>query len=267
VLVLKRNGQTRPGDGDFNSAMDAQRPEFQPVMRRGDDHFGVIFTSGTTGKAKGVAYPLSALRQFAVFMRDGVDLQPDDIYWCFADPGWALGIIGTLTAPLLLGHSTVLYEGPFSVESTVRVASELGVTNMVAAPTVFRMMRAAGEAAVAPLRGKLRAVVSGGEPLNPELNRWAEAALGCPIHEAYGQTEMGVNVCSHHGLDHQARVGSVGLPSPGMTLAVVDDDPKARAPGYSWRACCRSDALAIVLLHGVLACSDAQLLGRLVSHW
>jgi acetyl-CoA synthetase len=83
-------------------------------------------------------------------------------------------MIGTLTAPLLLGHSTVLYEGPFSVESTVRVATELGVTNMVAAPTVFRMMRAAGESAVAPLRGKLRAVVSGGEPLNPELNRWAE---------------------------------------------------------------------------------------------
>ena len=143
VLVLKRNGQTRPGDGDFNSEMDAQHPEFEPAARCGDDYFGIIFTSGTTGRAKGVAYPLSALLQFAVFMRDGVDLQPDDIYWCFADPGWALGMIGTLTAPLLLGHSTVLYEGPFSVESTVRVATELDVTNMVAAPTVFRMMRAA----------------------------------------------------------------------------------------------------------------------------
>jgi acetyl-CoA synthetase len=80
VLVLKRNGQTRPGDGDFNSEMDARRPEFEPVARRGDEPFGVIFTSDTTGRAKGVAYPLSALLQFAVFMRDGVDLRPDDIY-------------------------------------------------------------------------------------------------------------------------------------------------------------------------------------------
>jgi len=200
-------------------------------MRHGSDPFVIIFTSGTTGKAKGVVCPLSALLQFAVFMRDGLDLRASDTFWCFADPGWALGMYATIIGPLLLGHSTVLYEGPFSVESTVRVVHDLGVTNMVAAPTVFRMMRAAGEAAVASIRGQLRAVTSGGEPLNPELNRWAEAALGCPIHEAYGQTEMGVNVCNHQGLRHEARVGSVGLPSPGFTFAVLDDDLGPVAPG------------------------------------
>jgi acyl-coenzyme A synthetase/AMP-(fatty) acid ligase len=85
-------------------------------------------------------------------------------------------------------------------------------------------MRAAGEEAIAPIRGKLRVISSGGEPLNPELNRWAAAALGRHIHEAYGQTEMGVNVLNHHDIRHEARVGSVGLPSPGMALAVLDDD-------------------------------------------
>ena len=215
VLVLTQGQPLRAGDWDFATEMAAQPAEFEPVMVRGDDPFSIIFTSGTTGRAKGVVYPLRALLEFAVFMRDGIDLRSEDVYWCFADPGWALGMIGTITAPLLLGHATVLYEGPFSVASTVDVVNTLGVTNMIAAPTVFRMMRAAGEGAVALIYDKLRAISSGGEPLNPELNRWAAAALGRPIHEAYGQTEMGVNVLNHHGIRHEARVGSVGLPKSG----------------------------------------------------
>ncbi len=231
LLVLSQGQPLRAGDRDFDAEMEASPAEFAPVMVRGDDPFGIIFTSGTTGRAKGVVYPLKALLQFAVFIRDGVGLRDEDVYWCLADPGWALGMIGTITAPLLLGHATVLYEGPFSVASTIDVVDTLGVTNLVAAPTVFRMMRSAGETAVAPIHGKIRAVSSGGEPLNPELNRWAAAALGRPIHEVYGQTEMGVNVLNHHGIRHEARVGSVGLPSPGMTLAVIDDDLNEVAPG------------------------------------
>ena len=231
VLVLSQRQPLRAGDSDFDAEMAASPAEFAPVMVRGDDPFGIIFTSGTTGRAKGVVYPLKALLQFAVFIREGIGLRDEDVYWCLADPGWALGMIGTITAPLLLGHATVLYEGPFSVASTVDVVNTLGVTNLAAAPTVFRMMRAAGEAAVAPIHGKLRAVSSGGEPLNPELNRWAAAALGRPIHELYGQTEMGVNVLNHHGIRHEARAGSVGLPSPGMALAVIDDDLNEVAPG------------------------------------
>ncbi len=224
VLTLRRGAEAREGDGDFEAEMAVQPADCPPVMLRRDDPFIMLFTSGTTGKPKGVVYPLFSLLQFAMFMRQGLDLRESDIYWCFADPGWALGMIGTLTAPLLLGCTTVLYEGPFTVESTVRVVQELGVTNMVAAPTVFRVMRAAGLDAVAPMRGRLRAISSGGEPLNPELNRWAAEALGVPIHEVYGQSEMGVNFLNHHGLRHEARVGSVGLISPGMSCAVLDDD-------------------------------------------
>jgi acetyl-CoA synthetase len=224
VLTLRRGAAARAGDGDFAAEMAAQLPDCPPVLRRRDDAFIILFTSGTTGKPKGVVYPLFSLLQFAMFMRAGVDLKESDIYWCFADPGWALGMIGTLTAPLLLGCTTVMYEGAFSVESTVKVVRELGVTNMVAAPTVFRMMRAAGVDAVAPMRGALRAISSGGEPLNPELNRWAAEALATPIHEVYGQSEMGVNFMNHHGLRHEAKVGSVGLISPGMSCAVLDDN-------------------------------------------
>ncbi|MBV9835454.1 MAG: AMP-binding protein [Alphaproteobacteria bacterium] len=223
VLTWRRGAAARATDGDFEAEMAVQSADCPPVMRRRDDPFVILFTSGTTGKPKGIAYPLFAFLQFAMYMRAGLDLQESDIYWCFADPGWALGMIGTLTAPLLLGCTTVMYEGPFSVESTVNVVKELGVTSMVAAPTVFRMMRVAGAEAVAPMRGALRAIASGGEPLNPELNRWAADALAAPIHEIYGQSEMGVNFMNHHGLRHEARVGSVGLVSPGMSYAILDD--------------------------------------------
>ena len=89
VLLVDRH------DGDatsFVALLTAQSTTFTPIMRRGSDPFILIFTSGTTGRAKGVAAPLAALLQFAVFMEDGIDLQPSDVYWCFADPGWALGM-------------------------------------------------------------------------------------------------------------------------------------------------------------------------------
>ena len=212
-----------PGAAAFALALADQPAEFAPTMRRGTDPFILIFTSGTTGHAKGVAAPLSALLQFAVFMTDGVDLQDSDVFWCLADPGWVLGMYATLAGPLLLGHSTVMYEGPFTVASTVRVIAELGVTNLIGAPTVFRMMRAAGDAAMAPIAGQLRAITAGGEPLNDEIARWGERVLGQPVREVYGQTELGVNVCNHHGLRHSVKPGSAGLPSPGFAFAVLDD--------------------------------------------
>ena len=99
------------------------------------------------------------------------------------------------------------------------------------APTVYRMLRAADPEIIQPLRGKMRVLSGGGEPLNAELNRWSEEVLGQPIYEHYGQTEMGVNVCNHHGLLHRAKVGSVGVPSPGFHMAILDDDLNPIGPG------------------------------------
>ena len=156
---------TTPGPTGFAATLAVHSTQFAPVIRQCTDLFALIFTSGTSGRAKGVPWSLAQLLQLAAIMEDVVDLQEQDTYWCYADPGWGLGMGCTLTAPLLTGHSTVLYEGPFEVQSTVRVIAEAGVTNLVAAPTVFRMMRASGEGAMAPIVGRLRCITSGGEPL------------------------------------------------------------------------------------------------------
>lgn len=221
VLTIGRGSSHPTG---FDTEMAAQSDIFDPVMRRGDDPFIMIYTSGTTGSPKGVRVPIRALLQFAVFMRDGMDVRPTDVFWGFADAGWALGVYGGVTGPLLQGMPVVLYDGPFSVGSTVRVIADLGVTNFLAAPTVFRMMRAAGDAAVAPIATQLRAISSGGEPVNTEVVHWAERVLHCPIHEVWGQTELGVVTCNHLGLRQAMKPGSVGTASPGYVFAILDDD-------------------------------------------
>ena len=228
ALVIDRG---QPGKTDFAAEMAAQSTVFEPVMRKGDDPFITIYTSGTTGNAKGVAVPLWGLLQFAEFHRDGMDVRDDDVFWGFADPGWALGLYASLTGPLLMGQAAALYDGPFSVESTVRVIRDLGVTNLLAAPTVFRMLRAAGDEIVAPIARQLRRITSGGEPVNPEIVQWAERVLHCPLGEVWGQTEMGVVTCNHHGLRHPPRTGSVGLASPGLTFAILDDRLNPVPPG------------------------------------
>lgn len=219
LLIDRGRASTR----DFAEALAAQPAKFDPPMLRGEDPFIVIFTSGTTGAPKGVLYPLSLLLPIAVYMRDGIDLQPTDSFWNIADPGWAYGMLYTIVGPLLLGHATTMYDGLFSVESTVRVIAERVVTNLAAAPTAYRMLMAAGETAMEPIAGRLRVASSGGEPLNPEVARWAERVLHCPLHDHYGQTELAMLVNNHHGLRHTVKPGSAGLAMPGFEVAVLDD--------------------------------------------
>jgi len=208
---------------DFWGEMAGQNPDFPPVMRRGEDVFMMMSTSGTTGLPKGVAVPLHALRSIYVYMRDAVDLRPEDRFWNIADPGWAYGLYYAVTGPLLIGHATTFYDGPFTPESTYRIIKRHGITNLAGAPTAFRLLIAAGPNAASGVKKQLRAVSSAGEPLNPEVIRWFAEHLEAPIHDHYGQTELGMVVNNHHGLAHEIHPGSAGFPMPGYQVAVLDE--------------------------------------------
>ncbi|WP_299844681.1 acyl-CoA synthetase [uncultured Paracoccus sp.] len=224
VLTVLAEGQALPaGDGDFRAGMAGAAPDFTPVMRKGDDLFMMMSTSGTTGAPKGVPVPLRALLAFGAYMREAIDLREDDIFWNIADPGWAYGLYYAICGPLLLGRATTLYEGGFTAESTYRIIGKLGVTSLAGSPTAFRLLLAAGPEAAEAVKGQLRVVSSAGEPLNPEVIRWFDAHLAVPIFDHYGQTELGMCVNNHHGLDHPVRAGSAGLAMPGYRVAVLDE--------------------------------------------
>ena len=221
--VLTVGDTVAEGDLNFAAELAAQPADFEPVPRGPDDAFLLMFTSGTTGLPKGVPVPLKALLSFGVYMRDAVDLRPDDVFWNIADPGWAYGLYYAVTGPLLLGHATMFYDGGFTVESTYGLIEKLGITNLAGSPTAYRLLIAAGAEAAAPVKGKLRVVSSAGEPLNPEVIRWFAEHLAAPINDHYGQTELGMVVNNHHGLDHPIRMGSAGLSMPGYKAVVVNE--------------------------------------------
>jgi acetyl-CoA synthetase len=212
------------GDIDFRRTMAMQSAEFAPVLRNSDDLMFMMATSGTTGPAKGVPVPLKAMIAFRSYMVEGIDLRPGDIFWNIADPGWAYGLYYAVIGPLLLGHATTLVEGPFTVDSTYDVISRLRVTNFAGAPTAFRLIIASGAKRAAQLRDQIRCISSAGEPLNPEVIRWFEAELNAPIKDHYGQTETGMLVNNHHGLEHPVRPGSAGYVMPGYRVEVLAED-------------------------------------------
>jgi acetyl-CoA synthetase len=220
AVVAKAPG---PGDINFAEALAAAAENFEPVLRPGSAVFMMMSTSGTTGLPKGVPVPLNALPSILAYMRDAVDLRPADTFWNIADPGWAYGLYYAVTGPLLLGHATTFYDGPFTPDSTYRIIRTHGITNLAGAPTAFRLLIAAGADAASGLAGQLRAVSSAGEPLNPEVIRWFAETLHAPIHDHYGQTELGMVVNNHHRLRHHVHPGSAGFAMPGYRVAVLDE--------------------------------------------
>lgn len=218
-------------DVDFWRELEGHPAEFEPVPRRGDDPFLLMFTSGTTGPAKPLAVPLKAIVAFKRYMLDAIDLRPTDTFWNLADPGWAYGLYYAVTGPLSLGLATTFYDGPFTVADTCRVIRKHGIDNLTGSPTAYRLLMAGGDEVVAALRGQLRVVSSAGEPLNPEVIRWFAQRLQATIHDHYGQTELGMVVCNHHALTHPVRPGSAGFASPGHRVVVLDEQGREQPAG------------------------------------
>jgi acetyl-CoA synthetase len=230
IAVVSNGAALKAGDFDFTAELAKQSANFAPVLRRGSDLFALMSTSGTTGSPKGVPVPLKALLAFRVYMTDAIDLRLEDKFWNIADPGWAYGLYYAVTGPLLLGHATTFYNGPFTAQSTYKIIKNHGITNLAGAPTAYRLLIAEGPEAAAGVKGQLRVVSSAGEPLNPEVIRWFAENLSAPIYDHYGQTENGMMVNNHHGLAHKVRPGSAGLPMPGYRMVVLSDDGKELPP-------------------------------------
>ncbi|NVK44461.1 MAG: AMP-binding protein [Oceanospirillaceae bacterium] len=211
------------GDPDFAEELTRQSDDFEPVRIGADEPFLQMFTSGTTGKAKGVSVPALGLLAFYAYMRYAIGLRPEDRYWNVADPGWAYGLYYGVVGPLLLGNATHFSEHGFTADSTYEMLRKYRITNLAAAPTAYRMLKAADNGETTDSLG-LRVASSAGEALNPEVINWVNKRLGCPVMDHYGQTETGMTCCNHHALEHPVRAGSMGYSLPGIRVVALDTE-------------------------------------------
>ncbi|WP_433715042.1 AMP-binding protein [Nocardia sp. CA-084685] len=193
----------------------------------GDGALVHMFTSGTTGKPKGVVHPVRYAAGWQSYLEFGLGVGPDSVFWCGADPGWAYGLYTAIVAPLAAGVPTLLLRGGFSAADTWTVLKDRAVTDYTAAPTVYRGLRASG--LPVPQGLALRRLSSAGEPLTPEVNDWARDTLGLEVHDHYGQTELGMPIgFPHHpSLRRPVLAGAMGTSLPGWEITVLGEDDDA----------------------------------------
>ena len=208
-----------PGDGP---------PEAEPT--RADDPMLLYFTSGTVAHPKMVLHSQASLGiGHQITARFWQDLKPSDLHWTVSDFGWAKAAWGKLFGQWALGAANFLWDvrGKPDFDLMLRLVGDHGVTTFCAPPTVYRAL------VLLDLGrydwSRLRHCVSAGEPLNPEVIKVWQQATGLTIYDGYGQTET-VNLLANYRC-LEVRPGSMGKPTPGFDVVVVDDDGKVLGPG------------------------------------
>ncbi len=184
----------------------------------------MMYTSGTSGTpVRGMALPYSALAVQKMTAQWVLDLHPNDVFWCSADPGWITGLAYGIFGGFFNGVSSVVYEGRFSPEKWYEILEKSKVTVWYTAPTALRMLRGAGEDLAKKFDfSALRHICAVGEPLPAELVHWTQKVFGVPAHDTYWQTETGAMMLCNF-ISEPIKPGSMGQPVPGVKVAILDE--------------------------------------------
>lgn len=247
----------RGRDLDWAELMETATP-VDPEPVAATDPLYVLYTSGTTGKPKGIVRDNGGHAvALAWTMRNIYDIAPGDVFWAASDVGWVVGHSYIVYAPLLVGATTVLYEGkPVGTPDPGafwRVIAEYGVKALFTAPTAIRVIRKedpeATELAKYDLSG-LKYLFVAGERLDPDTYHWAGAKLGIPVIDHWWQTETGWPIAANPmGLQQlPLKAGSPTVPMPGFDVQILHDDGYGCEPGQEGAIC-----IALPLPPGTLA--------------
>jgi acyl-coenzyme A synthetase/AMP-(fatty) acid ligase len=198
-------------------------PEFAGNPTAADELSYIVYTSGTTKDPKGVQHAHAYTYAKRMQARNWLDAKPDDLVWCTAGTGWAKSLWNVLLGPWSCGSTIVLHEAGFDPVQRMNLIRDLGVNVLCQAPTEYRILAKLPNLAAWQIP-KLRHCVSAGEPLNPEVMALWKAAFGLTIFDGYGQTENSLLVANLPGME--IRPGSMGKPTPGHDVHVIDQDGK-----------------------------------------
>jgi propionyl-CoA synthetase len=243
VLMLQRDAARAdlgPGYVDWDDVVPRAMPT-APVPVAATDPLYILYTSGTTGKPKGVLRDAGGHAVALAWSMSAIyDTRAGDVFWSSSDIGWVVGHSYIVYAPLLAGATTVVYEGkPVGTPDAGafwRIVQDYGVKTIFTAPTAIRAIKRAdpdaGELAKYDL-GSLRSLFLAGERLDPETYHWAAQALQVPVTDHWWQTETGWPIAGNlRGIEPlPAKPGSVTVPVPGWDVRIVDDTGQQVKPG------------------------------------
>jgi acetyl-CoA synthetase len=239
VVVVRRHGadaedqlvHMQPGrDHWYHELLADAAPECKPAVMDAEDLLFILYTSGTTGKPKGIVHTTGGyLTQAHATTRWVFDLKDEDVFWCTADVGWVTGHSYIVYGPLSLGATVVMYEGAPDWPDKDRfwaIVERYGVTVFYTAPTAIRaFMKWGPEYPARHDLSSLRLLGTVGEPINPEAWIWYHRHIGgkrCPIVDTWWQTETGgIMITPLPGIT-PTKPGSATIPFPGIEAALVD---------------------------------------------
>ncbi|MGQ3685377.1 MAG: acetate--CoA ligase [Candidatus Loosdrechtia sp.] len=224
VLVNGEKGDEENGEGtlSFETLMENASDRFETEWMKAEDPLYILYTSGTTGKPKGITHVHNDMISHYITTKWVLDLRDDDIYWCTADPGWVTGTVYGAWGPWLNGISLYVFDGRFEAAKWYEIIQNYRISVWYTAPTALRMLMKAGDSLVKEYDlSSLRFIFSVGEPLNPEVIRWGLNVYRLPIHDNWWQTETGsIMIANYPCLP--IKPGSMGKPFPGIHAAIID---------------------------------------------
>jgi len=220
-VILVDADEDGAGVRSWRKLMQAASPDFEIPPTDPDDTALLHFTSGTTGRPKGVLHVHEAVVTHYATGLYALDLHENDRFWCTADPGWVTGMSYGVIAPLTHGVANIVVEAEFDAPTWYGVLAQERVNVWYTAPTAIRMMMKLGVEALKDYDlGALRFAASVGEPLNAEAVVWGQEAFGLPFHDNWWQTETGgIMIGNCAAMD--IKPGSMGRPLPGITAGVA----------------------------------------------
>ncbi len=216
-------GTERAGWANFDEGVRGASAAFEPELTRSDDPGILYFTSGTTGPPKMVLHTQASYGLAHRLTGElWLDLKPDDVHWNLSDTGWGKAAWSSFFGPWHMGACvfSVDTRGKFNAVAALRTLASYRITTWCAPPTALRLM--VRENLSAYQFSKLRHCVSAGEPVNPEVISGWKAATGLTIYEGYGQTETVILIANFRPLGREVRAGSMGQPTRGFELALLD---------------------------------------------